>query len=152
MYFYNKIKELCEDKKIVIYVDMDGVIASFDFGYPCEFDKKRPLLTNIKTLEEVSKLDNVELKILSACRKDYQIKEKNIWLDEYAPFFIKENRNILSRESHNNELSSVMKASFLADVKDDRTIVLVDDDIAVLRLVNEQHNNIICMQDSELID
>ena len=152
MYFYNKIKELCEDKKIVIYVDMDGVIASFDFGYPCGFDKKRPLLTNIKTLEEVSKLDNVELKILSACRKDYQIKEKNIWLDKYAPFFIKENRNILSRESHDNELSSVMKASFLANVKDDRTIVLVDDDIAVLRLVNKQLNNIICMQDSELID
>ena len=152
MYFYNKIKKLCEDKKVVIYVDMDGVIASFDFGYPCGFDKKRPLFTNIKTLEEVSKLENVELKILSACRKDYQIQEKNVWLDKYAPFFNKENRNILSRESHNNELSSIMKTNFLSNVKDARTIILIDDDIAVLRAVSKQMNYIICMQDSELID
>jgi hypothetical protein len=47
-----------------MFVDMDGVIASYDFGRPLEFDKKRPLLTNIKTLEEVSKIPGVKLHIL----------------------------------------------------------------------------------------
>lgn len=69
MYFYNLIKDIVGDKKTIMYVDMDGVIAAYDFGKSLEFDKKSPLYTNIKKLEEVSKLDNIELRILSACRK-----------------------------------------------------------------------------------
>lgn len=152
MHFYNLIKDLCKEKETVIFVDMDGVVAAFDFGKPLEFDKKRPLFSNIKKLEEVSKLDNVELKILSACRSDNQIKEKNEWLDRYAPFFTKENRNILSRQSHNNQPSHEMKRDFFENLNDNRQIILVDDDILVLRTVHKKFNNIICLQDSELID
>ena len=68
---------------------MDGVIASYDFGKPLNFKKKRPLTTNIKTLSKVNKLANVELYILSVCRLERQIKEKNNWLDKYAPFLIR---------------------------------------------------------------
>ena len=32
MYFYNLIKEIVGDKKTIMYVDMDGVIAAYDFG------------------------------------------------------------------------------------------------------------------------
>ena len=32
MYFYNLIKDLSKDKELVIFCDMDGVIAAFDFG------------------------------------------------------------------------------------------------------------------------
>lgn len=152
MYFYNLIKELTKDKKTVIYCDMDGVIAAFDFGKPLEFDKKRPLYTNIKTLERINELPNIELKILSACRKDTQINEKHEWLDKYAPFFLKENRNILSRESHGNQMSHEMKTDFLSSLEENRQIILVDDDILVLRTVHDRLKNIICLQDSELID
>lgn len=152
MYFYNLIKDLTNSKKTVIYCDMDGVIAAFDFGKPLEFDKKRPLFTNIKTLEKVSELPNVELRILSACRKDTQINEKHEWLDKYAPFFLRENRNILSRESHNNQMSHEMKTDFLTSLNEDRQIILIDDDILVLRTVHDKLKHIICMQDSELID
>ena len=131
---------------------MDGVIAAYDFGKPLEFDKKRPLLTNIKKLEEVNKLDNIELKILSACKKDFQMNEKNEWLDKYAPFFLKENRIILSRESHNNQVSSEMKADYLETVNQDKLIILLDDDNAVLKAVHNRLNHVICIQDSELVD
>ena len=58
-----------------------------------------------------------------------QIEEKNIWLDEHAPFFLKENRNILSKESHNNMPSHEMKCEFLSKLNEDRQIVIIDDDI-----------------------
>ena len=46
MHFYNLIKELSKKNKIKLFVDMDGVIASYDFGKPLNFKIKRPL--NIK--------------------------------------------------------------------------------------------------------
>lgn len=50
MHFYELIKKLVEHKKTIIYVDMDGVIASYDVGKPFDFINKRPLYNNIKTL------------------------------------------------------------------------------------------------------
>ena len=89
MYFYNLINKLSKEENIIIYVDMDGVIASYDFGKPLDFANKRPLITNIKTLEKVSHLKNVELHILSVCRKKREINDKNDWLDKYAKFLKK---------------------------------------------------------------
>lgn len=152
MYFYEKIKEMCKDKETVMYVDMDGVIAAYDFGNPLDFAKKRPLLTNIKKLEEISKLENIELKILSACKKDFQIDEKNVWLDKYAPFFKQENRIILSREKYDNELSCNLKAQYLNSIDEDRQVILLDDDNNVLKVVSKSVDNVICIQDSEMID
>lgn len=152
MYFYEKIKEMCKDKKTVMYVDMDGVIAAYDFGNPLNFANKRPLLTNIKKLEDISKLDNIELKILSACKNNFQIDEKNAWLDKHAPFFKQENRIILSREKYNNELSCNLKAQYLNSIDEDRQVILLDDDNNVLKVVSKSVENIICIQDSEMID
>lgn len=52
MKIINEIKTMAKDQKIDIYVDMDGVIAEYDFGRPLDFLNKRPLLGNIKVLEE----------------------------------------------------------------------------------------------------
>ena len=79
MYFYNEIQKLTKGKKTRIYVDMDGVIASYNFGKPLDFKNKRPLTTNIKTLNKLCELENIELFILSVCKLNYQIKEKNDW-------------------------------------------------------------------------
>ena len=74
MHFKELILNLVKEKNINMFVDMDGVIASYDFGRPLEFDKKRPLLTNIKTLEEVSKIPGVKLHILSICCIQNKVK------------------------------------------------------------------------------
>ncbi len=151
MHFYNLIKELASEK-IILFVDMDGVIASYDFGKPLDFKNKRPLYNNIEVLKKVSTIDNVELHILSVCRKNYQIEEKNEWLDIYAPFFKKENRHILSKETIIGLQSSNMKANFLKDYVSNKKIILLDDDIRVLRAVADTAPNITLFQDSELID
>lgn len=150
MNFYNKINEIEGIKNI--YVDMDGVIVEYDLGKPFDFDKKRPLLNNIKVIEEVSKLKDVNVYILSICRTDNQIKEKNEWLDKYASFFKKENRNILSKESIPNTSSRDLKYNYLKNHLSDKTI-LVDDDNDILFYINEKlKDKIILFQDSTLVD
>jgi len=150
MHFYELIKNINEP--IDLFIDMDGVISSYDFGKPLDFKNKRPLLTNIKTLKKISMLDNVNLFILSVCRKDSEIELKNDWLDIYAPFFEKDKRNILSKESLPNHSSANLKLLFLKNYKSKNKIVLVDDDIRVLNTINEELDNILLYQDSELID
>ena len=44
---------------------MDGVIAEYDFGKPLDFLNKRPLLNNIKLLEEISRIKNVDIHIVN---------------------------------------------------------------------------------------
>lgn len=152
MHFYNLIKELSKKNEIILFVDMDGVIASYDVGRPLDFLNKRPLFQNIKKLEEISKLPNVELHILSICRKDSQIDEKNIWLDKYASFFLKENRQIISKETNTGFSSSELKSNFLNSLNTNKQVALIDDDNSILKKVLATVNGIIVYQDSELID
>lgn len=152
MNFKEIIKKLSKEKNIDLFVDMDGVIASYDFGNPCNFDKKRPLTTNIKLLEEISKLDGITMHILSICKKDFQIKEKNDWLNINAPFFEENKRFILSKETILNTSSANMKLNFLKEFKTNNQKVLLDDDNHVLKTVGNNLEDIIVFQDSELID
>ncbi len=152
MYFYSLIEKVSKNKRIIIYVDMDGVIASYDFGKPLDITKKRPLYTNIKTLESLLDLENVELGILSVCRFDSQIREKNDWLDKYAPFFKKDKRIIISKESNPNHTSKELKLNYLKQLKVKEQIILIDDDIETLRTISKELKDLILYQDSELVD
>lgn len=149
MKIINEIKTMAKDQKIDIYVDMDGVIAEYDFGRPLDFLNKRPLLGNIKVLEEISKIPNVEMHILSICKKDSQINDKNVWLDKYAPFFKKENRNVLSKETYTDKSSSELKVDFLNNVESFK--ILIDDDNGILKEVDKKVKNISLYQDSSIV-
>lgn len=155
MYFVDKIAKEFKNEKAVIFVDMDGVIADYNFQLPLDFKNKRPLNTNIKTLEQVSKLENIELCILSICKKDYQIVEKDEWLNKYASFFKKENRYIISKESNPNLSSKELKFNFLKkyiETNLDLKVVLIDDDNEILKFLYDNIDNIILYQDSSIID
>lgn len=152
MHFYELIQKQTKNKKTRIYVDMDGVIASYNIGKPYDFENKRPLTTNIKTLSKINNLENTELFILSICKKDSQIKEKNNWLDKYAPFFQKDNRIIISKESNPNLSSKELKLDYLKSLKTDNQIILIDDDNEIIKTIKDNAKNIILYQDSELTD
>ena len=150
MYLKEFIKQY-NDKKIKLFIDMDGVIADYIFGEAKEFDKKRQLYDSIKKLETISKMDNIELYILSVTRTNIGINEKNIWLDKYVDFIKKENRIILSKEG--KELpSSKLKALYLNTLKTKDTIIVIDDDPRVLKEINNLNKNIILLKDTVLVD
>lgn len=149
MKIINEIKTMAKDQKIDIYVDMDGVIAEYDFGRPLDFLNKRPLLGNIKVLDKISKIPNVEMHILSICKKDSQINDKNVWLDKYAPFFKKENRNVLSKETYTDKSSSELKVDFLNNIESFK--ILIDDDNGILKEVDKKVKNISLYQDSSIV-
>lgn len=85
-YFEEFIKEL-GNNKIKLFVDMDGVIADYTVVKEPDYLRKRPLYSNIKKIERISKFSNVELNILSVSIWTDGIAKKNQWLDKYAPFF-----------------------------------------------------------------
>lgn len=150
MHFYNLLKEI--DGNIDLFIDMDGVISSYDFGQPLDFKNKRPLTTNINTLKKISEMNNVNLFILSVCRKDNEVKIKNDWLDKFAPLFKNDNRFILSKETYTGLSSAELKLMFLKKYKSDNKIIVVDDDNNVLKTISIELDNIKLYQDSELID
>lgn len=152
MYFYNLIKKLSLDKEIVIFVDMDGVVSSYDLEEKINFLKGRPLITNINILKKVNDLENVRLYILSVCIKKSDILDKNTWLDKYVPFISKEKRIILDKESNGNISSKELKLNYLKSIKTNKTIVLIDDDNEVLKYIHNNLKDIILYQDSVLID
>lgn len=152
MFILDFLKQF-EGKKVKLFVDMDGVVADYDFGQPGNYHLKRPLYTSIQKLEAVSKLENVEMYILSASKKNEGIGEKNSWLDIYAPFFSKENRIILSREENNDIPSSTMKSNYLKELeRDDAVLIVIDDDPKNLKEIHQTNEDIILLKDTALID
>ncbi len=149
MNFYEKIKELSNQKSLVIFVDMDGVVACYDVGKPYGYLDKRPLFNNINILKKINELANVELHILSVCKKDSDIVDKNKWLDKYIPFITK--RTIISKENNNLE-TRTLKLNYLKSLDIDKQIILIDDDNVVLKTIKKEMDDIILFQDSELVD
>lgn len=140
-------------KKIKIYVDMDGVIADYDVGIAADYDKKRPLISTISKLEEISKMENIELYILSISRMNEGINQKQIWLDVNAPFFKRSNRVIISRESNDFSQSSKLKSSYLKNIERDESIIIViDDDPIILKEIRATNGDIILLKDTVLVD
>ena len=152
MYILDYLKKY-EDKKIKLFVDMDGVIADYEFGSAKDYDKKRPLIDNIKKLEFVSKLPNVEMYIFSATRMSEGYKQKNWWLDKYAPFFKRENRIIISREDNDMIESSKLKAEYLENYdRDESIIIVIDDDPKNLKDIHKLNEDVVLLKDTVLID
>lgn len=61
MNFYSIVYDLALNDNIDLFVDMDDVNASYDFGKPLDFINKRPLKSNIEVLRKISLINNVNL-------------------------------------------------------------------------------------------
>ena len=151
--YLNEYLEQFKDKRIKIFVDMDGVVADYIFGSARDYDKKRPLYDNIDKLEIISKKPNVEMFIFSVTRYSSGFAQKNWWLDKYAPFFKKDNRIIISREDNDMRESSTLKAEYLANYeRDDSILILIDDDPKILKEVRNFNEDVILLKDTVLVD
>ena len=151
MYFKEYLKKF-DNKKIKLFVDMDGVIVDYVVN-DLDYSNKRPLLTNIKKIEEVSKMDNVDVFVLSISRTDKGIKQKLDWLNKYVPFIKNENKIIISRETSNINTSYKIKTEYLKNLKRDGSIIIMlDDDPKILKDIAKTSKDVILLKDCVLVD
>ena len=119
--FVNEIKEICKkNKKVDMYIDMDGTIAEYQLYNP----------------EEISKINNIEMYILSLSKTKKITEKKKIWLKKYVPFIKEENWIILTKEigEYSNENRNEIKGKNIElRQKDYDKSIMLDDEQVVLR-------------------
>ena len=143
--FVNEIKEICKkNKKVDMYIDMDGTIAEYHLYNPEEISRKmeeeylknEPLKNVIDVLEEISKINNIEMYILSLSKTKKITEKKKIWLKKYVPFIKEENWIILTKEigEYSNENRNEIKGKNIdLRQKDYDKSIMLDDEQVVLR-------------------
>ena len=143
--FVNEIKEICKkNKKVDMYIDMDGTIAEYHLYNPEEISRKmeeeylknEPLKNVIDVLEEISKINIIEMYILSLSKTKKITEKKKIWLKKYVPFIKEENWIILTKEigEYSNENRNEIKGKNIElRQKDYDKSIMLDDEQVVLR-------------------
>ena len=143
--FVNEFKEICKkNKKVDMYIDMDGTIAEYHLYNPEEISRKmeeeylknEPLKNVIDVLEEISKINNIEMYILSLSKTKKITEKKKIWLKKYVPFIKEENWIILTKEigEYSNENRNEIKGKNIElRQKDYDKSIMLDDEQVVLR-------------------
>ena len=151
--FVNEIKEICKkNKKVDMYIDMDGTIAEYHLYNPEEISRKmeeeylknEPLKNVIDVLEEISKINNIEMYILSLSKTKKITEKKKIWLKKYVPFIKEENWIILTKEigEYSNENRNEIKGKNIElRQKDYDKSIMLDDEQVVLREAKEILND-----------
>ena len=162
-----KFLENNKDKKIALFSDMDGVIVQFEFDYNNAivndhdgsfFDDKKPINTVINFFKEINKYDNVDFYILSACGYERQTISKSNWLDQYAPFFEKDKRIYVVKETtkYTKETKSDIKTSFIVDKLKEYNydyILYFEDEYTMLKKAHSKiGDKIICVHISNFLD
>ena len=151
--YLKEFLEQFDGKKIKMFVDMDGVIVDYVVGSTDDFDKRRPLYSSLSKLKEIYEEGIVDLYILSITRMNKGLQEKNIWLDNYAPMFKKENRVIISREANDFKSSAELKAEYISSLeRDGSVIIVIDDDPRVLKAMKDTNKDVVLLKDTALVD
>lgn len=143
--FIDKVKEIKkENEKIAIFVDMDGTIAEYPVyqeenvakAMEEEYSKIEPVNYIINILKELSKIENIDLYILTLS-KTIQISEEKIkWLKKYVNFIQEKNWIIITKKlgEYNKENRDFIKALKMQEklpIYDFE--ILLDDDHKVLK-------------------
>lgn len=151
--FVNEIKEICrKNKKVAMYIDMDGTIAEYHLYNPEEISRKmeeeylknEPLKNVIDVLEEISKINNIEMYILSLSKTKKITEKKKIWLKKYVPFIKEENWIILTKEigEYSNENRNEIKGKSIEMRQKNCDIsIMLDDEQTVLRVAKKMLDN-----------
>lgn len=152
--FIEEIKEKAKSKRVIIYSDMDGVLAEYRTGEKPSilgnekefFLRKRAIFSTINKLEALSKLENIEIGIMSNCYFQEQKKDKIVWLEKYCPFIKKENINIivLNEEPHTKETKNYLKVNKILALNEGKDVecYLVEDNYDIISASNKTRHGI----------
>ena len=150
MNFFKYIEENINNT-IDLYIDMDGVLAEYDIGN-FDYNSIRPINTTIEIVSELIK-KGVNVKILSVCKKNIIIDEKNKWIKRNMPFFDIKNAIYISKEEINKNISSKeLKSNYLKNnINKNNVNIVVDDDNEIIKYLKNNNKDIKLFQVSSLI-
>lgn len=162
----NDFAEVNKDKKIAMFVDMDGTIANLEIDInnditkntPNFFLNKRPLKTIINILEKVSKINNIDMFILSACAFSNQAVDKKQWLKKHAPFFKEENQIFVVKEKDNYTQTTKyqIKTQYIVNTLQKQNYdlaIYLEDEYLMLRYASKKlKNKLLCIHISNFIE
>ena len=143
--FVEKIKKICEENnKVGMFIDMDGTINEYTLYSDAtilkqmsdNYSSTEPILSVIETLEEISKIPNISLYILSLSKSVKITEEKYKWLSKYVSFIPRENWLGLTKETggYNSENRDFIKPSKMQEKLNEYDhVILLDDDHKILR-------------------
>lgn len=155
MEFIEKLNNIYKNNSnIEIYLDMDGTLVELIFDKHESYTKKgvyvnkRPITPVLNKIEEIkNRFPQIKFKILSCSKSNQMRNEKNEWLNINMPFINSNDRIIFSEEAGDylRDDRNIVKAEYInKNISDDKIIFLIDDDIEVLKGVqNLLKDNII---------
>lgn len=148
------------ENQLVLF-DMDGVLAEYVAGeeiniineVPNTYLNKRPIKSVIKVAEQLHKMQNITVGILSSCDHASQVIEKKKWLQKYIPF-IKENKIFIvvwANEEYTIETRCYAKLEVIQKINGFDKIFLIEDTHKNISTTNQTIQN--CAHHvSELLD
>ena len=145
MDFCERIKKIClGHNKVALFVDMDGTIAEyivFRDGFITNETKEvflnsKPIKIVIEKLQELSKLENLDIYILTLSKSRIIEEEKKEWLQRYTPFIKESNYIIITKETgdYSVETRDYIKYQKIEEkLRQYDYALLLDDDHKILR-------------------
>jgi hypothetical protein len=144
LFFLEELKRIKEKNlsKIALFIDMDGVVADYRFGegkniennVPGTYLNKRPIMTVINILKDVSNNFDFDMYILSSCRYKEQAIEKSKWLKKYMPFINKQNQLfVISNTFEDRKMLKINEVKQLINKRYDK-VIMIDDTHDILFL------------------
>ena len=144
--FFEKIKKIAsENKKVAMFVDMDGTILGKHKGlihYTIGQRKGlgialgKPVNYVIDILRKINEIPNVDVYILTLSRDRSITEEKKIWLNKYVNFIDEDKWIIVTKElgEYNKENRDTIKAEKMKEKLNKYNYeILLDDDHKILK-------------------
>lgn len=143
--FYEKIKKICEENnKVAMFIDMDGTIVEYPVYQDADitinsknlFINQEPVKVIIKELNEINKIKNIDLYILTLAKSNIIVEEKKKWLKKNVSFIEENNWIIVNKEQgeYNKENRDYIKGNKIKEkIKEYDYAILLDDDHKILK-------------------
>ncbi|MBE7074735.1 MAG: hypothetical protein E7376_01995 [Clostridiales bacterium] len=159
----DEIKHIAKTKKVIIFFDMDGVLAEYGAGEkklilnnePNFYLNKRLIKTTANVVMELSQINNVTIAIMSNCYFKEQKTDKIKWLKKHLPVFDESNIhiNVLNEINISKEEKPKLKGYEIQKyINGYSNVYLIEDQHDIIKAVNKNFENITAHHFSMLLD
>lgn len=160
----DRIKKDALENKVMVFFDMDGVMAEYGSGeknaiftnQPGFYFNRRPIKTIINIVKELNDLDNVEVGIISNCYYEEQKQDKLKWLEINLPFLKREYICIikLKDEEYTKETKDFIKSKYLKNmiIDKDVKVYFFEDDHGIIKATKKALDYVNVEHVSTLLD